>query len=356
MISLDSEATIKDLDKENMLQSIQDLPDQIHDAWDSANQFVFPTHFIKANNILIVGAGPGSIAAEIVANINRSSSVPIVAHSDYQLPSWVGSQTIVIGVSYSGNDDEVISALLEAGQRGAKILGISAGGEIGSICRKFRAPFFQIHYGAQSRAALGYLLIPIINIVARLGFIELSEQEDIANSIEILYLLNKKLGPRNPVRQNPAKQLAENLYGKIPYIIAPKTLRPIARRFKNQINQSAKNIAIFDEFPELTHNTSEGIKFPEKLNEQLIFISLRTVHDSEGNSLGQNIFKSLVGKNKFRLEEVIAHPAGSLIQDMLVLILWVDYTAFYLSLLNNVDPSKEEVIEQFQRQLEGAKA
>lgn len=352
LIDLDNLDLYQRFDSENHLQSLQDFPDQIFTAWNQFQRFVVPTAFLSAQNIVILGVDTGNIAGEIATTLaKKHSKLPVSVHSGDHLPEWVGPKTIVLALSYSGNTKQVVEGVKEAVSRGAKLVGISTDGEIGSICRKIKAPFFEITYGARERAALPYLLMPTIGVMERLGLIKI-EPGEINKIHRDLLTLGQKLSPIKSAVENNAKYLAERLQGKLPFIISSKELEPAVKRWKNSLHQNAQMLSMFDTFPEMPENTIVGLSNYPQISEALIFIGLRSHNDNEYTSLQQNVFQELSRHRwGFTYEEIVAQPQGSLLHDILTLILWGDYVSYYGAILRQLDPNSIGVKEEFDANL-----
>lgn len=348
---LDTELSIKTADPENMLQSIDDFADQLHSAHDLFAQFVLPTHFIQAREVIILGSAAGAIAAEMVVALCReTSSVPVAVHEGGQLPAHVGSHSLVIGVSYSGHETETLTAFADAARRGAKLVGISAGGELGALCRKYRAPHYQIHYGAQPRAAFGYLFMPLLGIVHRLGLLEFESSDAIAVAIDGVRAYQCRLTATVATQQNPAKQLAETLSVALPVFVSSELLAPVARRWKTQWHENAKRLAFTDIVPVVTRSTVEGLPYAAKQADALMVVTLRSQADDDASALSQNILQQFAQKIRFPFTEVVAQPSLSPLQDILMLTLLGDYTSTYLAILSGVDPTPTPHIMELSEQ------
>ena len=59
--------------------------------------------------------------------------VPFEICSQYQAPRYVNNKTLFIASSYSGNTEEVLSALEDAKTKGAHIVAIASGGKLQKI-------------------------------------------------------------------------------------------------------------------------------------------------------------------------------------------------------------------------------
>ena len=227
---LDTENNIRKLDPNGMIQSINDFPDQIVNVWQELQDFVVPSRYYKCNKILILGMGGSAIGGDLAMAIAQSSSrAPILVQRDYDLPNYIDSNTLVIGVSYSGNTEETIDAFNKAAERDAKIIAISCGGKIESVCNKYNAPLFRINYGSQPRAALGDLLTSLIYIFYKLDYIQLGKNE-ISDTAKQLKIYQKELILENPTSHNTAKQLAQKLQDKIVFIMGAGVMGIVAKR------------------------------------------------------------------------------------------------------------------------------
>lgn len=352
---LDSENIVKKYDSSSMLQSINDFPDQIENCWKQLQSFAVPTHYIKCNKILILGMGGSAIGGDLVAALALAySKAPVFIQRDYGLPNFVDSNTLVIGVSYSGKTEETLDAFTNAGERGAKLIAISTGGEIESLCRKYKAPMFKIEYGAMPRAALGYLFTALIGILTKLDFLSLGQNE-ISEAVKQLRNYQKTVEFISPTAQNPAKRLAEKINGKIPIILGAGPMAAISRRWKTQINENSKHAAVYEAFPELCHNVIIGLDYPKKLGEKVIFVSLESEFDHPRNRLRQSIIYQIFRKKGISSDVVsIKKPETPLIE-MLEVIMLGDYVSYYLALLNNSDPTPIEMINFLKDKLSSTK-
>ncbi len=340
MGTLENESLIQSLDSENMLQSIMDLPDQVAASWREFNQFVLPTHYIQASSVLLIGMGASYHAALIAANMaGLQSRIPIVVAQQTSLPNYISNTTLVIAISYSGQTPEVVQMFEAAAKRGAKLLAISTGGELAALCRKYRSPHYHIRYGAQPRAAFGYLLTPIIAALHRLGFIEFDQASEMDDITQGLRELITAYAPARSTSHNIAKGLAQQLHGSQPLLIASPLLSGVAARWVSQLAQNAKMFASFAVVPEFTHTAISGLDFPAQLKETLYLITLRSAQDDDVVAAHHNSLVAHARREKLRIEEVVAQSGKSLLYNLYGLSLLGDCVSFYLALLNGVDPS-----------------
>lgn len=352
---LDDEKNYQKMDPEGMMQSIKDLPDQLDSIYKQMQKFVVPTHYIKIKNIVILGMGGSAIGGSLTATLALGKcKIPIMVHRDYDLPNFVNHESLVIGVSYSGNTEETICGFTQAAERGAKLVAISTGGQIAALCRKYRAPLFEIDYGAQPRAALGYLLGGVVLILTKLGFIDLGDNE-FGETILLMRSLEKKIHLGIPASQNQAKQLAQRINGRFPVIIGSGTLTEVARRWKTQINENSKQAANFEVLPELNHNMVVGLDFPEKIHEKIFVVMLQSKFDHPRNKIRQQATLQILQQKKIQYETIYMQPATTALSEMMMVIFLGDYVSYYLGILNKVDPTPVETITYLKDRLAASK-
>jgi glucose/mannose-6-phosphate isomerase len=130
-MQLDDLAFFQALDSSHFLLAINELPDQIGIAWEYGAAFDLPWDSRHVQQVVIAGLGSAAIAAEIaVARIAGECQVPVVVWRDFDMPAFVGPETLVLALSPDGDDEETLSAALAAQQRRAKVAAITRGGEL----------------------------------------------------------------------------------------------------------------------------------------------------------------------------------------------------------------------------------
>lgn len=348
---LDDLEKIKSFDKLNILGNIADFPDQLTSAWELADKFAIPAHYYNIKNIVLCGMGGSAIAGFLTKELaDQKTRVPIFLCNNYNLSGFVDNNTLVIAVSYSGNTEETISALVQAHDCQAKILAISTGGELSTLAKKLRFPFVEFNYGSPPRSAWGYPFGIITQIFKRLGIIEI-DQKKIISASKYLTNLSKKINPIAPSQQNIAKSYAEQMKGKIPIIVGAQHLGVIAYRWSTQINENAKQSSWHDVLPEMNHNRIEGFVFPPTIRENLHYYILSSQNYHERIQLRENLLGEFLENSSISYEMVYLQPSTDPFTESLSFSLLGDYISFYLSILNSTDPSDIKNIEKLKDKL-----
>lgn len=352
---LDEKDKIFKNDPENMLLAISDLPDQIKDTWDQVKDFIIPAHYINVDKVVITGIGGSAIGPDMIIQYAKDTvKKPIELIRDYDLPNYIDNKTLVIASSYSGNTEETLSALKQAIDANAKIIGVAHGGKLEDECKKYNIPFFRIEYESQPRAASPSSFIGIAGILNKLNLIHISDKD-----VENTYLETKEFGTTIDInvsqKLNQAKLLAQKLYDKIPFIIGSGSLYQVAHKFKISIDENSKQLAFFEAIPEMNHNTMTGTEFPKDLDKKIFVVILQSVFDHPRNKLRQRIMLDVLFKRKIKQETVMLTKSSCRLSEMFKMITLADYVSYYLALLNGVDPTPVKIVDYFKDQLKKEK-
>jgi len=248
-----------------MLQRMHEMPGECERAWQMATRFSLPGDYSQVNKVIILGMGGSAIGGDLVSSLVATEArLPVIVHRDYSLPAFVDEQTLVIASSYSGMTEEILSSFEQALQTDTKKLVLTTGGKLKSMAESKGIPVFIFDYKAQPRAALPYSLLPILGFMQQLGFIS-DKSADIAEMVKVLQQLSARIDESVPTSQNPAKQLAQRLYGHLAVIYGAGIVAEAAHRWKTQINENSKAWAFYEIFSELNHNAVVGYQFPPEL-------------------------------------------------------------------------------------------
>lgn len=347
---------IKNLDKENMIDSIRMLTQQVDQVREDFKKIKF-SKWDKIKNIIVSGMGGSALGAHIIKSLYADKlNLPLEIVNDYHLPSWAGKNTLCIISTYSGTTEETLNTLNEAIEKKCLIIGITSGKNLKKYFdeKKINAYFYDERFNpCQSpRMGLGYSIFGQIYIFKKLGLIDFSEKEidkildEIKENMEIYgdknnfsaLKLESKKEAGSFYNINKAKQMAGNLMGSIPIIVSSEFLLGSAHIFANQINENAKTFATYFSLPEINHHLMEGLMFPLENKNILKFLFVKSNLYSQKNLLRYNVTQKVLEKNFISYIEYETKGDSKLsqIMDVLVFGSWV---SFYLGMLNNVDPT-----------------
>ncbi len=230
--------------------------------------------------VAVCGMGGWAIAADIVVGaLANRASVPIAVVRGPQLPAWVGAETLVVASSHSGATAETRSAWENARGRGARIVVVTAGEAWAAEARASGAAVIEIPAGGPPRAALGHGIAAILAVLEAAGVIQPGCDAGAAAAAQAVLAGDVGGAPSPAV-------LADALVERVPLVYANEALAAVARRWKGQINENAKTLAVTDTLPEMFHNTVVGFGHPAWLPAQVVAVFLGAQPDAVGSAFG----------------------------------------------------------------------
>jgi len=342
------------LDPGGMLRAIDGLPGQCREAWGAAQGFELPWKD-AIERIVILGMGGSAIAGDYFrALLALESSVPVFNVRAYQLPAFVDEDTLVVASSFSGETEEALSTFEQALATPARKIVMTTGGRLLTMARANGVPAFQFAHRGEPRAAIGWGLMPLLAIAEKLGLTQ-GVDRDVEEAVSVLAGLRGEWAGEVPSSRNPAKQLALRLYERLPVVYGAGALIEVARRWKTQLNESAKTWAFCEELPESQHNAIVALGLPRAIAGATTAVFLRSeTFDHPRVRLRYDFGERLLEGAGVPHETVWASGESALAQ-MLSLTLLGDYAAAYLALLYGVDPTPTAVIDALKAWLKGSR-
>jgi glucose/mannose-6-phosphate isomerase len=349
-INLDDPKVFMKYDPMNMLRHIKELPRQCQQAWQEAMGFALPFDGREVNKVVILGMGGSAIGGDLTRSlVEPEAKIPVIIHRDYGLPPFVDDKSLVIASSYSGNTEETLSAFAMALGTGARKLVLTTGGKLEAMAEANRIPIFKITYPAQPRAALGFSFLPTLCFLQKLGLTS-DKSTEVAEMVKVLEGLSARLDDKAPLASNPAKKLARWLYGCLPVIYGAGVAAEAAHRWKTQLNENGKAWAFYEVFPELNHNATVGYPLPKELAKKTRVVMLRAPSLNPRVRLRYEVTAELLDRAGIAHEYVDSEGEG-LLSQMMSLVLFGDFTSYYLAILYRIDPTPVEVISYLKERL-----
>jgi len=350
---LDSFKKIEKYDESSMLELIESFPDQCQDAKCIGDEFELPKAFKRSyKNIVCTGLGGSAIGADLARSyITEDAQIPILVNRDYTLANFVNEDTLVVASSYSGNTEETLSAYHEALSRGSNIIAITSGGKLGKAAKEDGFPCLAIPEGFPPRCALGYSFFPLLAVLSKIGIIR-----DQAGSIDdaihnLRKLKDSRIGYKVQHKDNPAKIIAAEIFGKLPVIYASHNhIDAVVTRWRGQLAENSKTLSSGHLFPEMNHNEIVGWENPKDALKECVAVILRDAGDHPRISRRMDLTKNLLKKNKVKVLEV-SSSGHELLARIFSLVYIGDFVSFYLAILNGIDPTPVEKITYLKKEL-----
>lgn len=322
------------------------------DQWQQLNYVFTPSgrrEFGSVRNVVYAAMGGSALAAPLVKTW-PGVPVPLEVVRDYDLPGYVGRDTLVILSSYSGGTEETLSALEQAEAKGAQIAIVTSGGKLQEAAEAKdyllmllpQTRFARCGTFANFRATLE--ILAIAGVLGRDEF-EPQLQEAAAFGKQAA----QKWRPEVPTASNPAKQLARELIGKSIVVYSGSKLYPAAYKWKIGFNENAKQVAWSNQLPEFNHNELTGWT-RQPVDKPYAVIDLRSELDNPRISKRFEVSARLL--SGMRPEPYVVRVEGDTLGQQLVwAIMYGDFVGLYLAILSGINPAPLEIVDKLKRAL-----
>jgi glucose/mannose-6-phosphate isomerase len=290
------------------------------------------------------------LAALLVKSwLKAEIKLPFEVVRSYDLPAYVGENTLVIISSYSGNTEETLSALEQAEKKGSQLAVIAAGGALIDTATGYRMAHVALPKNLQPRMAVIYNLRALIALLVNFKIVGVDKLDEIASTAAWLKAESERWAPEVAVDKNYAKQLALLAVGKTPVFYGGTLTAPVAYKWKISWNENAKNVAFWNELPEFNHNefigwTSHPVEKPFAVFD--LISSLEHPQILKRFAVSDRLLSGL------RPKSTVVNLAGeSAIKQLLWGSILADFVSIYVAVLNNVDPTPVPLIEKLKLEL-----
>jgi glucose/mannose-6-phosphate isomerase len=347
---LDDRELAKRLDPQGALTYIEELPEQCAQAWEQASAIDLPGSHRDARELVVLGMGGSAIAGDIVRSLVAiSGRKPVTVARGYDIPPYLSESTLVIACSHSGNTEETLSAFEKACESGANIAVVTTGGRLNELAKQRGLPACVYQFAGGPRSALGHQLMRLLAIAQATGALD-DQSAAFTEALAVMREQREQLAFSSPYDTNAAKQLAARLHGLLPVVMGAGILSEAAHRWKTQINENAKSWALYDELPELGHNSIVGFGLPKEIAERLhvVLLSHPALHPRV--LIEYDVIDDELERAGVTRERVEAKGSSPLAQ-VLTTIYLGDLVSYYLALLNGVDPTPVDAIGRLKQRL-----
>jgi len=328
---------IEVFDKSNMFDEIKYMYKQIQSSIeiiDDSNLCTISKGKIKQyDNILVCGMGGSAIGGDFVNSvISADINIPMYINREYNIPNWVNENTLVFICSYSGNTEETISCYNQIVNLNFSPIVISTGGYLLRDAIKNHFITIKMPKGIQPRAAFGYSSTLLLLTLVKMNILKDEYMNQLETTIRSLQKFSFKLS--NLDNENLAVKLAVQIKNKIPIIYGTPLTNIISIRFRGQLAENSKILSFHNVYPELNHNEIEGFI---KLSGEYILISIQDANDSKNILKRMKITSDIL--TNVNAQFIYKQTGESYLEKLYKSISFFDWVSFYLSILNEVDPT-----------------
>jgi glucose/mannose-6-phosphate isomerase len=339
------------VDKTNFKSYLKKFPDQILESQKLVNGKLNKIKFEKIQNVVYLGMGGSAISGDLINDAFFDLlRIPLQVIRGYEPPVYCNENSLVIAVSYSGNTEEVISAVKKAHLNKSQIVAVTSGGTLLEMVEKNGWSYIKVPAGFPPRQAFGYLFFTVLYIMNVL-FTKPVKNKEIENVIQLVNSIMIRNDDEMSSGKILAKDLAMKIHSKIPiiYSCSPYT-NTLSTRWRTQFHENAKSLAFSNAIPEMNHNEIVGWEMKHRIINNFVVIFL------ENHTCGMRIktriqlTKNIIRDRGVEVIEIYSEGKG-IIQNLISLVCLGDWVTYYLALLYEKDPASILNIDFFKAQL-----
>lgn len=343
---------VKKFDPHNVYGSVISLAQQVEDGWEQAKSLTLAESYCHISNVVVSGMGGSALGARLITSLFANNlKVPLDIVSHYDIPGFVTESTLFIASSYSGTTEEVIAATAQARKRQAKIVVIATGGTLVDLAKQNNFPVVNIDAKfnpcGQPRTAVGYSVIAQLAVLEKARVVKITADQILAT---INLLINQKAQLDISQANSDAIRLATHLTNRFAILVASEHLTGAVWTTKNQLNETAKTFSVLHEIPELNHHLMEGLQFPSRLKQAMLFVLYDSKLYHQRVKRRYDLTKLVIEKQNIPVQSVKL-SGNTQFEQAFEVLGFGTFVTYYLAMLHQVDPSKIPWVDWFKAEL-----
>lgn len=327
---------------EKMRELITRFPNQLREALEldlSGLAAVDAGLNTPVKQVVFCGMGGSGIGGALAREwLAGEEPVPIIVNEDYTLPSFARDDSLVVVSSYSGNTEEALEMFRQV--QGSSIVCITSGGKLGQIARDRMLPLVKLPTGLPPRAALAYSAVAHMAVLNRIGLTSDAYRQDVLKAAALLEREQEDI-------MKLASVVADGCAWKVTAIYAGSELETVALRFRQQLEENAKQLAWHHVLPEMNHNEVNGWQY---FHSEVAGIFLRWDYEHPRTGLQLSFTQELIEKHAGFYGEIRAKGESRIAQS-LYLIHVSDWVSQLIGEGRGIDTMEVKVINDLKEYL-----
>jgi glucose/mannose-6-phosphate isomerase len=326
---------IKTLDKSGMKADLDSWPEIAEAAWNSQGDAHLDS---KPSSIIVAGMGGSGITGDILRSVSDESGsrTMFTVLKDDRLPAWAGPNTLVIGISCSGNTQETLSAIAHADRLGIPYVTVGSGGALEAFSKAHGKIHIRTRMLGSPRASMPAMLYAAFRFLCASKMMDIDEVA-LRGSLDAMKSVRKNAGSIS--EGNRSLELAEELErGGSPVILASRRTVAAGERFRQSLNETSKMDATFNHIPEAFHNTVDIFDAPPERRTGYRALVLELEDDPAEIKRRQSVLGELLQDRAIKTIKA-PYERSRYLGMLMSMIYYLEYTTFYLGIMRGVDPA-----------------
>ena len=285
----------------------------------------------KAGSFVVGGMGGSHLAADLIKA--TEPSLDLIIHKNYGspiLPTDTNlAEKLFVAVSYSGDTEETLDFAEQALAKKLTLAVISKGGKLIAFAQKNNLPHIVLpeQNDLPPRMATGFVMIALLKLMGQENKIALLRAARFTNE--------------------PSKKIAEVIGSRIPLFYASEQNEALAHYWKIIINETAKQPAFANVFPELNHNEMASFANGNRISD-FVFIFIKDEDDQPRIIKRMAVTKQILSELGGNISEINLTGATRW-EKIINSAITAHWLAYYIARAKNLDPLATPMIEKFKK-------
>jgi len=293
-------------------------------------------------HVVVCAMGGSALGADMLRYMYEDSlTAPIIIINGYDLPAYVGKDSFVIVITYSGTTEESITCYEKAKKLKSTVVTISSGSTLASRSKKDKVPHYvfttENNPSGQPRMGTGYTMTAVYLLLERYGFLKKNHSSLIQAAKNIT------------VDTAAALRLGKKMQGLSVILIGAEHLRGNTHVMSNQMNESAKTFAPFYFISELNHHLLEGLDSLKLMQKRWLVIMFESSLYASRIKKRFVVTEKVLKKQGFSIEKISF--TGNRVEQSLRMLAFGSWVSYYHSIVAGRDPSLIPWVDYFKKQL-----
>lgn len=348
---MDITQAIATFDKHNIFDSIDIQPSHLRlNFADSMRDDVTREWGTGIQNIVFAGMGGSALVPDLLKDwLVARLSIPMEIVRSYTLPGYINNRSLVIISSYSGNTEEAEEALDAAVKNNAQIVIMAAAGDLVLAAHNKHHLLLELPHVSQPRLSVFAALKALACLFGDMGLAaDVDLRRELQGVADKLDIAKTSFNLDISEEKNIALKLARQLIGKPVLVYAGHSISSAAYKWKININESGKQMAFYNVWPELNHNEMQGWFFPEEKG--LAYVALTTPYEHARIKKRIEVTHEVLREHGY--DPIVVEARGDTpLEALLYLVMLGDYVTAFMGILNGIDPTSVDMIENFKKKL-----
>ena len=318
-------------------QTILNIPEQFQTGSESAKSVKFNQE--KFDRVILCGMGGSMMPAEILMTLCEVTQTPnsnFYIHRDYEIPSWVSKNDLVVCISWSGNTEETVSSYKSAIERGIQTVVITKGGKLKKLAQNSPGFILLPQENIPTRTGISYMFSALLTFLDDSAILKFPEN----NTLKQLLELKNVLKPGD--LEITGKDIANQINNLTPTIYSSYKWRALPLLWKINFNENAKIHSFWNHFPSIAHNEIVGFESSKNFYSILLSDPQENPKQIKKLDVAVKILKELKINH-----QVISIEGENVIQKIFINYILAMWTSYFMAINSKQDPSNDELLDRF---------